>query len=96
MAALDKAMERMPVEERLDRFVEAHPCLEEKYQGEDLFRWHHILTGSCEMGRREFCRDRGIDVTTAAYTVEEFILLTKDSYGSEIICKLADRLSIMI
>lgn len=94
-AAIDKAMERMPVEQRIDRFVEAHPDLEEKYAGEDLFRWHHILTGSCEMGRREFCRDRGIDVATAAYTVEEFIGLTKDSYGSDIIRKLADRLSIM-
>ena len=96
VAALDKAMQRMPEEERLDRFVEAHPDLDVKYGGEDLFRWHNILTGSCEMGRREFCRDRGIDISTAAYTVEEFIRLTKDSYGSDVIRKLADRLSIMV
>ena len=96
VAALDKAMERMPEEERIDQFVKAHPSMEVKYSGEDLFKWHHILTGSCEMGRRAFCQDRGIDVVTSSYTVEEFIRLTCASYGSEIIRKLADRLSIMI
>ena len=96
VAAHDKAMGRMPEEERIDQFVKAHPSMEVKYSGEDLFKWHHILTGSCEMGRRAFCQDRGIDVATSSYTVEEFIRLTCASSGSEIIRKLADRLSIMI
>ena len=95
-AALDKELQDMPEEERIDRFVEAHPDMEMSYPGADLFRWHNLLTGSCEMGRRAFCRDRGIDIDTASFTVKEFVKLTCDSYGKEVIRKLAERLSIMI
>ena len=70
--------------------------VEMSYPGADLFRWHNLLTGSCEMGRRAFCRDRGIDIDTASFTVKEFVKLTCDSYGKEVIRKLAERLSIMI
>ncbi|MBR5499210.1 MAG: hypothetical protein IKV75_03510, partial [Bacteroidales bacterium] len=96
ISALDKVQKNKPVEDRLDAFVAAHPDMEAKYAGEDLFKWHNILTGSCEMGRREFCRARGIDVASARYTVEEFVRLTCGSYGSDVIRQLADRLSIMV
>ena len=95
-AAFDKELQDMPEEERIDRFVEGHPDMEMSYPGADLFRWHNLLTGSCEMGRRAFCRDRGIDIDTASFTVKEFVKLTCDSYGKEVIRKLAERLSIMI
>ena len=95
-AALEKELQDMPEEERIDRFVEAHPDMEISYPGADLFRWHNLLTGSCKMGRLAFCRDRGIDIDTASFTVKEFVKLTCDSYGKEVIRKLAERLSIMI
>ena len=94
--ALDKHQRNMPVEERLDSFVKTHPDMSARYEGMDLFRWHNILTGSCEMGRRSFCRDRGIDPETVQFTVEEFVRLTCDSYGSDVIRQLADRLSIKL
>lgn len=54
----------------------------------DLFRWHHTLTGSCETGRRDFCRSRGIDVDNDSFTLDEFIELTENAYGGGIIKKL--------
>ena len=94
--ALAKHQRNMPVEERLDSFISEHPDMSEKYPGTDLFRWHNILTGSCEMGRRSFCKDHGIDPEADSFTVEEFIRLTCSSYGSDVIRQLADRLSVKL
>ena len=95
-AATAKYTSNMPVEDRLDSFIYNHSDLDMKYSGVDLFKWHNILTGSCEMGRKQFCKDRGIDIVTASFTVEEFIRLTYTSYGGNIIRLLADRLSIKL
>ena len=86
----------MSVEDRLDSFIYNHSDIDMKYSGVDLFKWHNILTGSCEMGRKQFCKDKGIDIVTASFTVEEFIRLTYTSYGGDIIRLLADRLSIKL
>ena len=94
--ALNKHLCDMSEEERIDSFVKAHPDMDCSYPGMDLFKWHNILTGSCEMGRKAFCADKGIDPETASFTVEEFIRLTCNSYGSSIIRQLADRLSIKL
>ena len=96
LAALSKHQRNMPLEERLDSFIEEHSDMDSKYAASDLFKWHNILTGSCEMGRLSFCRDRGINVETDAFTVEEFIKMTSTSYGSDVIKALADRLSILL
>ena len=49
------------------------------------------LTGSCEMGRREFAKSHGYSLTEEELlTVEEFIELTKGSYGGSIIRKLRE------
>ena len=96
MDAIAKHQRNMPVEERLDSFIKEHPYMSEKYSGEDLFRWHNILTGSCEMGRRAFCQDHGMNPETDSFTVEEFIRLTCNAYGKDVIRQLADRLSIKL
>ena len=94
--AVAKQQRNASLEERLDSFIKAHPDLDVKYDGMDLFRWHNILTGSCEMGRRSFCRDHGIDPDNASMTVEEFVRLTCNAYGGNVIRQLADRLSIKL
>lgn len=49
------------------------------------------LTGSCEMGRREFAKSHGYSLTEEELlTVEEFIELTKNSYGGSVIRKLRE------
>lgn len=52
--ALAKHQRNMPVEERLDSFISEHADMSEKYPGTDLFRWHNILTGSCELCTKVF------------------------------------------
>lgn len=89
MSALtDKLLEGMPEEERIAEFIKAHKW-GEKYSAVDFYDWHHKLTGSCDMGRREFAASHGFKVTEdELLTVEEFIKLTENSYGSGVIRKL--------
>ena len=75
-------------EERIDKFKEHFSDFSKKYSAKELFIWHHVLTGSCKTGREAFCKDKGIDVDNDRFTVYEFIELTKNSYGGDIIQKL--------
>ena len=65
------------------RFVDSHGYLGE-YDNTDFFAWHHVLTGSCKAGRDAFVKDHGIDMTGKT-TTKDFLELTADSYGSDII-----------
>ena len=85
-----KALKEMSTEERLAAFKEAHPDTEHRYPASDLFEWHGILTGSCNMGRRQFCRERDINIDKDAFTVREFIEMTKDSFGCDVIAQLKE------
>ncbi len=74
-------------EERIEAFVKKFPNYDAPYSNRDLFDYHHVLTGSCRMGRESFCKDKGINLDGST-TVREFVSLTKDNYGSETIRKL--------
>lgn len=58
---------------------------QKRYPVMDFFRWHHLLTLSCEFGRREFARQHDIDLENDDMNLAEFIALTKDVYGGDII-----------
>ena len=88
--ALAKHMQDMPESERIDLFVKEHPDYDGEHPCEDLFRWHNTLTGSCEMGRRQFCKDNGIDLN-GMYTVRFFLDITKEAYGGSVIKKVIER-----
>lgn len=75
-------------DERLRIFKEHFPDFSKKYPADELFAWHHILTGSCKVGREVFCRDKGIDINKDSFTIYEFVALTCNSYGGETIKKL--------
>ena len=79
-----KILKRKPIEERIADFKNEFKS-GIKYPASEFFKWHHILTGSCEFGRKEFCRQHNIDLEEGEYTVEEFIQLTKNAYGGDII-----------
>lgn len=87
-ALREKQLEKMPVEERIQLFKE-HFEADKLYKGQEFYDWHHTLTGSCKMGRDKFCEEHGINLESE-YTVKEFIELTENSYGGEIIKKLKD------
>lgn len=92
IAALqEKLFEDMPEDERIDAFL-AEFAEKKPYPVSAFFDWHHRLTGSCDMGRREFAKAHGIDIENGEMTVAEFVRLTRDSYGSEIIRNLEGRL----
>ena len=82
----DKLFEEMPTEERIAAFWECHKK-GVKYPTKDFFEWHHKLTGSCLMGRQQFAKDHGVDLE-GEMTVSEFIKLTKNAFGGEIIRRL--------
>lgn len=84
-----KMLENMDTDEAIDKFCETFKAAE-LYSGHEFFEWHHYLTGSCEMGREAFVKRHGIDLDKT-YTVEEFIELTEDDYGGEIIKNLKER-----
>ena len=87
--AQKKAYDNMPIERRIEAFNARFPDRNIKIPAKELFDWHHILTGSCLMGRKEWCNAQGINVETDTFTVNEFIELTKESYGGDIIKKLS-------
>ena len=77
-----------PEEERIADFIRDFPTLDSVVPCSRLFVCHNRLTGSCEMGRREFCRRHGINVESDSMTVAEFINITKNEYGGDTIRRL--------
>lgn len=87
-AARSKYNINKPLEERLAEFNKAYPDREKPVPAKELYNWHHILTGSCEMGRKQFCHEHNIDIETDNITVNKFIDLTKYAYGAAVIKQL--------
>ena len=87
-ALRDKLLEDMPEEERIAAFL-AETEDEKRYPAQHFYDWHHRLTGSCDMGRRAFAREHGIDVAGGTMTLREFLELTKDAYGGDVIRRVA-------
>lgn len=87
-ALIQKIIQSINVDERIERFKELFKA-EETYPTRSFYEWHNLLTGSCEMGRKTFAQDHEIDLN-GSMTVKEFINLTKNAYGGEIIRKLEE------
>ena len=85
-ALQDKLFYEMPTEARIAAFWACHKK-GVKYPTKDFFEWHHKLTRSCLMGRQQFAKDHDVDLD-GEMTVEEFIALTKNAFGGDIIKKL--------
>ena len=74
-------------EERIEAFKKKFPEYDVKYDNGDLFAYHHVLTGSCRMGRESFVSDRGLSLDGKT-SIREFVELTKNAYGGDIVKKL--------
>ena len=81
-----KWRENRPLDERIAEFARTHPSLDEPYG--DLFEWHHVLTGSCEFGRRQWCEDHGYKPTDSI-TLRTFFEQTRNDYGRDVIRQVA-------
>jgi hypothetical protein len=85
---MSKLCEDMTENERIEKFWSEHNRTD-KYTGHDFWRWHNLLTGSCEMGRNQFVSDNELDLDKE-YTVAEFVETCKNAYGSRIIRRLLE------
>ena len=86
----EKIYANMDTEEAIERFSAAFGEADKLYKAKEFYVWHNRLTGSCEMGRKSFAVTHGIDIDNDYMTVREFIELTKDSFGGQIIRRLAE------
>ena len=84
MDAERKEAKMLPIENRIDKFIKFFGPLDSKHTGKEFYDWHHILTGSCRMGRDEFCKSHNIDLKKM-YSVRYFLDITKNAYGDHII-----------
>ena len=87
-----KEVREMPIEERIEKFIEVFGSLDSEHTGKEFYDWHHILTGSCRMGRDKFCEENGIDLTKK-YSVRYFLNITKNSYGGDVIKQISEELT---
>ena len=85
----EKIFDNMDSDEAIEQFMSKFEK-DKPYKGTEFFEWHHYLTGSCLMGRKSFVKNHNLDLD-AEYTVNEFIALTENDYGNEIIKQLKER-----
>lgn len=90
-ALRDKLFEDMPEDERIDAFLR-ETDREKTYPTQYFYDWHHRLTGSCDMGRKQFARDHGVDLDHGMMTLTEFLELTKNAYGGDVIRKTISKM----
>ena len=94
--ASDKAFQCLPTSERIRRVVSAYPDPDAQIEHSELFSLHNILTGSCRMGREQFAKEHDLDPENGTMTMREFIALTKDAFGGDVIRQLAEAYGINI
>ena len=75
--------------ERIAAFIKKFPDYDTPYDNADLFAYHHVLTGSCRMGRENFVKNHGLSLDGQT-TVRQFVALTENSYGGEVIRRLEE------
>lgn len=86
--AQEKILRNIPIEDRINHFVELYPDIHQLVPNKKLFDAHHYLTGSCFFGRQQFCKGNGINLENSM-SVADFIRWTCLEYGDDIIHKLA-------
>lgn len=84
----EKIFEDMDTDEAIEKFKEKFES-DKKYKGTEFYTWHHILTGSCKIGRDSFVKNHELDLNKK-YTVKEFIEVCENDYGGNIIKQLKE------
>ena len=87
MSLQEKLYDNSTEKDRIEAFKRKFPSYDTKYNNRDLFVYHHVLTGSCRMGRESFVSSNGLSLDDKT-TVREFVELTKNAYGGDIVKKL--------
>ena len=90
-----KDIEKMAIEERIEKFKVVFGSLDSEHTGKKFYDWHHILTGSCRMGRDGFCKTHKIDLEKK-YTVRYFLDITENAYGGDVIKQIRESYGLMV
>ena len=85
----EKIFENMDKDEAIEKFITIFER-GEKYSCQMFYEWHHYLTGSCEMGRKSFMKNRDIKMDDT-FTVDEFFAMTENDFGGDIIRELKEK-----
>lgn len=85
-AAREKYFSGLDFDEQKERLL-AEFAEKKTMTVKELYRWHGILTGSCEYGRSLFQSEHGLK-DADELTLEQFVSLTKGSYGGDVIARL--------
>lgn len=83
-----KLLQTSSIENRIIKFREHFKSTTIKYKAVEFYNWHTALTGSCTLGKEFFCKNKNINLNKDKFTIKEFIELTKNNYGSNIILQL--------
>ena len=85
-----KVLQNIPIEERIAKVKQDYPDPDKPIEHSTLFSLHSMLTCSCVMGRKEFAKAHDLDPKNGTMTMREFIMLTKDAFGGDVIKQLAE------
>jgi hypothetical protein len=85
-----KFNDNLPDESKIEMFLYEFNLVD-KYDCEVFFSWHKTLTGSCEQGRLNFMKNKGIEFGER-FTVLEFLDLTKNEYNNGIINEIIQQI----
>ena len=92
----NKIFEDMNTDEAIELFLKEFSDLDKKYPAKAFYVWHNRLTGSCEMGRNSFVRNGGYDLENDTFTVREFIEITKNAFGGDVIIELENAIKELV
>ena len=84
----EKIFANLDVDEKIEEFKKIFKK-DKKYKGTEFYKWHNLLTGSCEMGRNSFVRNHNLNLEDD-FSVKEFIEICQDDFGGKIIKKLKE------
>ncbi|MBQ1778708.1 MAG: hypothetical protein IIZ93_11170 [Acidaminococcaceae bacterium] len=87
-AAKNKFCSRFDFDAKKERLL-AEFAEKKRLSVKELYQWHGILTGSCEYGRSLFQEEHGLS-DDDELTLDEFVKLTKSSYGGDVIARLVE------
>ena len=89
-AAQEKYNNNRPLHEKIADIIKKYPSFNTMVLHSELYSLHHVLTGSCKFGRDEFVKAHGLDPNNGEMTIRDFIKLTKNAYGGDIILQLKE------
>lgn len=81
----DKFDKKFSIKDRINRFKELFPDFSVKLKAKELFDWHYYLTGSCQLGKLSLVKDKNINLETDSMSINDFIELSRNKFGWEII-----------